>query len=39
MPKKGTTILDFYNGDKWVPLTKQTDKFLANLVPRAILKK
>ena len=23
-PKKGATIFEFYNGDKWVPLTKQT---------------
>ena len=22
--KKGTTIFEFYNGDRWVPLTKQT---------------
>ena len=21
-PKKGATIVEFYNGDKWVPLTK-----------------
>ena len=28
-PRKGTTIFEFYNGDKWVPLTKQTGKFLA----------
>ena len=28
-PKKGTTIFEFYNGDKWVPLTKQTGGFLA----------
>ena len=22
-PKKGATIFEFYNGDRWVPLTKQ----------------
>lgn len=27
--KKGATISDFCNGDEWVPLTKQTDEFLA----------
>ena len=27
--KKGTRIFEFYNGDRWVPLTKQTDKFFA----------
>ena len=27
-PKKGATILEFYNGDRWVPLTKQTGEFL-----------
>ena len=26
-PKKGTTIFEFYNGDRWVPLTKQTGEF------------
>ena len=28
-PKKGTTIFEFYNGDRWVPLTKQTGEFFA----------
>ena len=28
-PKKGATIFGFYNGDKWVPLTKKPSKFLA----------
>ena len=28
-PKKGATDFEFYNGDKWVPLTKQTGEFLA----------
>ena len=28
-PKKGATIFEFYNGDKWVSLTKQTGQFLA----------
>ena len=28
-PKKGATIFKFYNGDKWVPLTKQIGEFLA----------
>ena len=27
--KKGTTIFEFYIGDRWVPLTKQTGKFFA----------
>ena len=27
--KKGATIFEFYNGDRWVPLTKQTRKFFA----------
>ena len=27
--KKETTIFEFYNGDRWVPLTKQTDEFFA----------
>ena len=26
-PKKGVTIFEFYNGDIWVPLTKQTGDF------------
>ena len=25
--KKGTTIFEFYNGDRWVPLTKRTGEF------------
>ena len=28
-PKKGTTILEFYNGDRWVPLKKQESEFFA----------
>ena len=28
--KKGVTIFEFYNGDRWVPLTKQTGDFLAS---------
>ena len=28
-PKKGVTIFEFYNGDRWVPLTKQTGEFFA----------
>ena len=28
-PKEGATIFEFYNGDRWVPLTKQTGKFFA----------
>ena len=27
--KTGTPMLDFYNSDKWVPLSKQTGEFLA----------
>ena len=27
--KKGVTVFEFYNGDWWVPLTKQTDEFFA----------
>ena len=27
--KNGTTILGFYNEDKWVSLSKQTSEFLA----------
>ena len=27
--KKGVTIFEFYNGDRWVPLTKQTGDFFA----------
>ena len=26
-PKKGATIFEFYNGDRWVLLTKQTGEF------------
>ena len=29
IPKKGATIFEFSNGDKWVLLTKQTGEFLA----------
>ena len=28
-PKKGVTICEFYNGDRWIPLTKQTGEFFA----------
>ena len=28
-PKKGVTVFEFYNGDKWVSLTKKTGEFLA----------
>ena len=28
-PKKGATIFEFYNGERWVPLTKQTGEFFA----------
>ena len=28
-PKKDFTIFEFYNGDRWVPLTKQTGEFFA----------
>ena len=28
-PKKGATIFEFYNGDEWVYLTKQTGEFFA----------
>ena len=28
-PKKGTTIFEFYNGHRWIPLTKQTGEFFA----------
>ena len=27
--KKGAAIFEFYNGDRWVPLTKQTGEFFA----------
>ena len=26
-PKKGATIFEFYNGNRWAPLTKQTGEF------------
>ena len=29
-PKKGVTVFEFYNGDWWVLLTKQTGKFFAS---------
>ena len=29
-PKKGTTVFEFYNADRWVPLIKQTDEFFAS---------
>ena len=28
-PKKGVTTFEFYNGDRWVPLKKQTGEFFA----------
>ena len=28
-PKKGATIFEFYNGDRWVPLTKKIGEFFA----------
>ena len=28
-PKKGFTVFEFYNGDWWVPLTKQTGECFA----------
>ena len=28
-PKKGVTIFEFYNGDRWVSLTKQTGEIFA----------
>ena len=28
-PKKGFTIFEFYNGDRWIPLTKQTGDVFA----------
>ena len=28
-PKKGATIFEFHNGERWVPLTKQTGEFFA----------
>ena len=33
-PKKGATIFEFCNGDRWVPLTKQTGEFYA---PKTII--
>ena len=29
-PKKGATVFEFYNGDKWVSLTKQTGEFFSH---------
>ena len=29
-PKQGVTVFNFYNSDRWVPLTKQTDNFFAS---------
>ena len=29
-PKKGVTIFGFYNGDRWVPLTKQTGEIFSH---------
>ena len=31
-PKKVATVFEFYNGDKWVSLTKQTGKFLTTKI-------
>ena len=28
-PKKEATIFEFYNGDRWVLLTKEIDEFFA----------
>ena len=28
-PKKGATVFEFYNGDRWLPLTKQAGEFFA----------
>ena len=28
-PKNGVTIFEFYNGNRWVPLIKQTGEFYA----------
>ena len=33
-PKKGGTIFEFYNGDWWVLLTKQTGEFFAPKILR-----
>ena len=33
-PKKGTAVFEFYDGDKWVSLTKQTGEFLATKILR-----
>ena len=35
-PKKGATIFEFYNGNRWVPLTKQTGEFFASKTLREI---
>ena len=32
--KNGATISEFYNGDRWVPLTKQTGEFFASITLR-----
>ena len=29
-PKQGVTVFEFYNGDRWVPLTKQTGNCFAS---------
>ena len=29
-PKKGAAIFEFYNGDRWAPLAKQTGEFFAS---------
>ena len=33
-PKKGAAIFEFYNGDRWVPLTKQTGEFFGPMTLR-----
>ena len=35
-PKKGVTLFEFYNGDWWAPLTKQTGEFV---VPKTLRNK
>ena len=32
--KKGATVFEFYNGEKWVSLTKQTSEFLSPKILR-----
>ena len=32
--QKGVTIFEFYNGDRWVPLTKQTGEFFVSKILR-----